>query len=305
MTWLLWCWMMAGGVSLWGMDAAAVTLSDGKEGTTFFLFGTGAVGAAEALPEALAAGKYSAVDVSSWARRADHEAILRRLKEAGFKVERFYAYAPGAPDWARRNLVAAMPELPPSRPLQWVELPISGDAYNLRYKLPGKFPRGVRYVTIHNTAEPFSARQERDRVEFRRDRMSVSFHFAVDEKEAVRILPLDIHGWHAGDGGKGPGNTESIGIEICRSQCRDAADDWYRRSEANAALLAAALLRHYGLTAAELRMHRDWSGKFCPHRILEEQRWPAFRQAVAERLAADPAPEERTLLAELAKAPQP
>ena len=123
--------------------------------------------------------------------------------------------------------------------------------------------------------------QERDRVDFRRDKASISYHFAVDEKEAVQILPMSIHGWHAGDGGKGAGNTRSIGIEICRSQCRDNADMLYRRAEANAAVLAAALLRKYNLTPEDLRMHYDWSKKFCPHRILEEKRFEEFKKQVA------------------------
>lgn len=78
--------------------------------------------------------------------------------------------------------------------------------------------------------------------------MSVSFHFAVDEREAVQILPLAIHGWHAGDG-RGPGNTESIGVEICRSQCRGPADWQYRpqRSERrNSHFRAAAALQADG-----------------------------------------------------------
>ena len=158
----------------------------------------------------------------------------------------------------------------------------------------------MKYITIHNTAEPFSARQERDRVDFRRDGMSVSFHFAVDEHEAVQILPLAIHGWHAGDG-RGPGNTESIGVEICRSQCRGPADWQYRRSEANAEILASALLRHFRLTAADLRMHQDWTGKYCPHRILEENRFESFRSRVSARLANPPDEEEQRLLAGLTR----
>ena len=156
---------------------------------------------------------------------------------------------------------------------------LDDNPYNRRYKRPGPMPE-MKYITIHNTAEPFSARQERDRVNNRRDNMSVSFHFAVDENEAVQILELDEHGWHAGDGENGEGNNKSIGIEICRSQCYGESDHLYRESEENAVRLAATLLNYYALTPDDLRMHQDWSGKYCPHRILDEKSWESFKERV-------------------------
>ncbi len=169
--------------------------------------------------------------------------------------------------------------------------------YNRELKLAPEF-ESVDYITIHNTAEPFTARQERDRVNSRNDGVPVSFHFAVDENEAVQILPLHYAGWHAGDG-SGPGNTRSIGIEICRSQWREEHPERYYRSEENAARLAAWLLDKYDLPTAALRMHQDWSGKYCPHRILERDGWEYFkarvdswrgRTTVAEIAANAPSP---------------
>ncbi len=152
--------------------------------------------------------------------------------------------------------------------------------YNREYKLPG--PMTPRYVTIHNTANKAPAVRERDYLNNRRDSVYISFHFAVDESEAVQIMPMDMHGWHAGDG-HGDGNMKSIGIEICRSILYDG--DLYRRSEDNAVKLAAWLLFVNHLTIDDLRMHQDWSGKKCPHRIIEDNRWPEFRQRVADSLA--------------------
>ncbi len=277
--------------------SAAVALSRDKAGNeTFFVFGTGAVGPLAELPAELKRSGFGSADLSAWSDKIDYETLLAALRSAGIEVVRCYVPESGKAAHFRKNPAGPEPEESGERSVVYVSAPIEENAYNRRYKLPGKF-EAVRYVTIHNTAEPFSARQERDRVDFRRDNMSVSFHYAVDEREAVQILPLAIHGWHAGDGGRGPGNTESIGIEICRSQCRGAADWQYRRSEANAEILAAALLRHFELTAAELRTHQDWSGKYCPHRILEENRFESFRARVAARLAAEPDREEQALLA--------
>ncbi|MDD3117643.1 MAG: N-acetylmuramoyl-L-alanine amidase [Victivallales bacterium] len=159
---------------------------------------------------------------------------------------------------------------------------VEDNQYNRRYKLPGPMTE-VKSVTIHNTAEPFSAKQERERVNNRRDNASVSFHFAVDEAEAVQILPLGQHGWHAGDG-NGNGNMHSIGIEICRSQCYGRDEHLYRSAEANAAVLAAWLLKEHRLGIDALKKHQDWNGKYCPHRILEEKRWQEFKARVAAQM---------------------
>lgn len=151
----------------------------------------------------------------------------------------------------------------------------------------------IKYVTIHNTAEPYSAIEERTRVNLRTTSVT-SFHFCVDEKEAVQILPDYTHGWHAGDGRR-DGNMHSIGIEIARSQCIGKDSELYRQSERNAAVLAAYLLKKYGLSTDDLRMHYDWIGKHCPHRILDAGTWEEFKASVAEIMRNLPEPEKVTL----------
>ena len=156
--------------------------------------------------------------------------------------------------------------------------------YNRQYKFGNPMP-DVRFITIHNTWNFGPAQNERDYLDRRRDRQYLSFHFAVDETEAIQILPLDVNGWHAGDGSAGDGNRRSIGIEICRSRCVGDDEILYRRAEANGVRLAALLLHRYRLPAEALRKHQDWNGKNCPHRILDEHRWEEFRAAVAASLA--------------------
>ncbi len=148
--------------------------------------------------------------------------------------------------------------------------------YNLKYKLAG--PMTAEYITIHNTANSASAAAERNYLNSRQDSEYISFHFAVDESEAVQIMPLNVHGWHAGDG-HGDGNMKSIGIEICRSTIYSS--DIYYRAEANAVKLVAYLLYVTGLTVDDLRMHYDWSGKLCPHRIIADNSWESFKQRVS------------------------
>jgi len=218
--------------------------------------------------------------LSAWGGDPPPAAVVEKLRAAGFRLAA--AFGPGTAErpWFRRDLGSETWEEPPEPP-RFTDL-LLPDTPEQRIKFPSLFRDGVGFVTIHNTAEPFSAVDERMRVANRRN-VRTSFHFAVDEREIVQLLPLEFHGWHAGDG-DGDGNLRSVGLEICRSVFRGVNDWLYRRAEDNAAALAAALLNYFDLTPAELRMHRDWSGKFCPHRILEENSWNSFTARVAAKL---------------------
>lgn len=54
-----------------------------------------------------------------------------------------------------------------------------------------------QYITVHNTANDASANNE---VKYMiNNNNQTSFHFAVDDVEAVQGLPLDRNGWHSGE----------------------------------------------------------------------------------------------------------
>lgn len=159
--------------------------------------------------------------------------------------------------------------------------PLTDNEYNRYYKLSGPMEK-VTSITIHNTANKATAMEERNYLNRRHDKVFISFHYAVDEKKAVQIMPENIHGWHAGDG-RGKGNMESIAIEICRSTHPDLT--LYSQAEENAVHLAAWLLDKHHLSIDDLRMHKDWSGKHCPHRILDDNSWDSFKQRVAQSMA--------------------
>ena len=97
----------------------------------------------------------------------------------------------------------------------------------------------------------------------------VSWHFTVDDKKCVQSLPINEQGWHAG---KYPsdkasiGNKTSIGIEICENRGINQSD-----ANNRAALLTAALLLQIGLDISSVVPHKHWSGKWCPHLLLDEQ----------------------------------
>lgn len=133
----------------------------------------------------------------------------------------------------------------------------------------------ARTVVIHNTAMDASAENEAKYVHSGKG--GVTYHYAVDDKEAIQLLPHNKSGWHAGDGGKKDGGRYGIAIEICYSKSGGAR---YDKSEDNAAHLAAQILKQEGLSITALSKHQDWSGKYCPHRMLSRNGWPAFVKRV-------------------------
>lgn len=223
------------------------------------------------------------VVLSAWSGDPPVAEVADALRRAGFRVAAAFGPGPEDDPWHRADFGGEVWAEGAARPVEYRFLPLP-DTPEQRVKFPAPFRDGVGFVTIHNTAEPFSAFDERARVANRKG-VRTSFHFAVDEREIVQLLPLEFHGWHAGDG-DGNGNLRSVGVEICRSVFRGANDWLYRRAEENAALLASSLLRRFGLPLSALRTHRDWSGKYCPHRILEAGSRDDFTTRVAAKLSA-------------------
>ena len=138
-----------------------------------------------------------------------------------------------------------------------------------------------QYITVHNTANDASAKSEANYHNRADNHNSVSYHVAIDDVEAVQVLPFNRNAFHCGDGGNGTGNRKSIGIEICYSK---SGGERYRKAEENAVHYIASLLKQYGWGVDRLRQHYDWSKKNCPHRIRDEKRWDSFVARVKARL---------------------
>ena len=132
------------------------------------------------------------------------------------------------------------------------------------------------FLTIHNTANNASALAEISYMIGNWD--EVSYHWAVDDVQAIQGIEHNRNGWHSGDGANGTGNRKSIGIEICYSLT--PGNPKYAKSEDNGAKLAAIILHQYGWGIDRIRKHQDWSGKYCPHRILDNGNWEGFKGKV-------------------------
>ena len=145
-----------------------------------------------------------------------------------------------------------------------------------KYGIKCPYAMVPEFVTIHNTANDASALAEISFMIGNWD--EVSYHWAVDDVQAIQAIEHNRNGWHAGDNAKGTGNRKSIGIEICHSLTPGNLK--YAKSEDNGAKLAAIILHQYGWGIDRIRKHQDWSGKYCPHRILDNGNWEGFKGKV-------------------------
>ena len=167
-----------------------------------------------------------------------------------------------------------------------------GDKFKADRRLSGGTGK-VAGVTIHNTGD--LPKVEEDAEQYTRatwpnaNMNDARVHYYVDDINAWQNLEDTEVGWHAGDG-SGPGNGTTISIEIIMDGKGGAEDV---KAEENGAILAALLLKKYGLTIDQLYTHNHWMGhpdkivqgarKNCPLYILPH--WAEFKAKVEEKLA--------------------
>ena len=152
-----------------------------------------------------------------------------------------------------------------------------------RKNRPGR-ANPMRYVTIHNTGNQNPGTDaKRHAAHVKSDAAAnapVSWHYTVDEHGAYQHLPDGEDAFHCGDGA-GPGNRQSIGIEICMN-----SDGDLRKATGNAAALAAGLCKKYNIPLENVVQHHRWSGKNCPQMLRAGQPygWGAFMANVQEMM---------------------
>ncbi|MCY3881666.1 MAG: N-acetylmuramoyl-L-alanine amidase [Chloroflexi bacterium] len=132
------------------------------------------------------------------------------------------------------------------------------------------------YITIHQTGNPRPTADAHAHARWMAREAPYSWHATIDDHEVWQSLDWGEQGWHAGDGAGGPGNTTSIGLEICMHEGIDEA-----AADLNAAWLAARL-RLDGHGYEGIVQHNHWTGKNCPALIRAEPgRWEHFLEQVA------------------------
>ncbi|HFR4151492.1 TPA: N-acetylmuramoyl-L-alanine amidase [Bacillus cereus] len=136
-------------------------------------------------------------------------------------------------------------------------------------------------ITFHNTYNDAPAINERNNVA--NNSTGTSFHIAVDDKEAIQLIPFNRNAWHAGDGANGRGNRNSIGVEICYSM---SGGERYRKAELNAVEVIAQLMIQFDIPISKVKTHQERNGKYCPHRMLDEGRVQWFKNQCASRASS-------------------
>lgn len=147
---------------------------------------------------------------------------------------------------------------------------------------PGE-KRKIMYVVIHETDNESmgaDAKAHNNFIHTNGVTNELSWHYTVDDHEIWHHIPDDETAFHAGDhmDDKG-GNKNGIGVEMCVN-----ADGNYEATLRNAQKLAAALLHEYGLSIRDLKKHQDFSGKNCPSKLLNANRWDEFTSGVQDEL---------------------
>ncbi|MED4699606.1 N-acetylmuramoyl-L-alanine amidase [Lysinibacillus capsici] len=151
-----------------------------------------------------------------------------------------------------------------------------------KYSIKAPYIMVPQYITVHNSANDAPATNEISYMI--NNNNQVSYHVAIDDKEVIQAIPFNRSAWHCGDGGGSAdpnahkkGNRISIGVEICYSKSGGVR---YGVAEENAVQYIAKLLKQYGWDIGRVKKHQDWNGKYCPHRILAEDRWKSFLKRI-------------------------
>ena len=155
-----------------------------------------------------------------------------------------------------------------------------------KYPIKAPYTMVPQYITVHNTANDAPAVNEISYMIGNNNQ--VSYHVSVDDKEVIQAIPFNRNAWHCGDGGGSndpntlkKGNRISIEVEICYSKSGGVR---YGVAEENAVQYIAKLLKQYGWGIDRVKKHQDWNGKYCPHRILSEDRWGSFLNRIKKAM---------------------
>lgn len=143
-------------------------------------------------------------------------------------------------------------------------------------------------ITLHNTDNQMPAINEINYMNSNNNQ--TSYHVAVDEKEAIQGVPFNRNAWHSGDGLNGYGNRNTVAIEICRNYDRsrkttnlnEPLKSQYSKAEQNAIKYVAQLCIDLGIVANNnnIKTHNNWNGKWCPSKILNENRLQSVKNAI-------------------------
>ena len=118
-----------------------------------------------------------------------------------------------------------------------------------------------QYITIHETGNTNKGVNAINHSKYINNGSSATWHYTVDDKNIVKHYKEDIQCWHCGDG-KGDGNLNSIGIEMCIN-----SDGDFNKTIENTIQLVIFLMNKFNIPISNVVQHNYWSGKNCPMNI--------------------------------------
>lgn len=146
----------------------------------------------------------------------------------------------------------------------------------------------ANYITIHETANYDKGADAQAHANIQSNGYAATWHWTVDDKEAIQSFPHNVRCWHAGDG-KGKGNYQSIGVEICVN-----ADGDFKQAVENATELVKKIMKDEGVSTSNVVQHNHWSGKNCPANLRGDSRgisWSDLKKMLGGDGDGDPDPE--------------
>lgn len=137
--------------------------------------------------------------------------------------------------------------------------------------------REIKYIVIHETDNRSTgAGAYKHSLYLYSNNDSINgWHYTVDENEIYHNLPDNELAWHAGDGQSGDGNNFGVGIEMSVN-----VDGNYDKTLDNTVKLIVYLMHEYDLNIEDVKLHRDFSGKICPHRMITENKVDIFYEKI-------------------------
>ena len=118
-----------------------------------------------------------------------------------------------------------------------------------------------KYITIHETGNTNKGANALNHAKYINNGSSVTWHYTVDDTQIIQHYEDSVQCWHAGDG-RGEGNTNSIGIEMCIN-----SDGDFNKTIENTIELVKHLMNKHNIPIENVVQHNKWSGKDCPANI--------------------------------------
>ena len=140
--------------------------------------------------------------------------------------------------------------------------------------------RLIKYVVIHETDNrAIGTGAYKHSLYLTSNEDSVNgWHYTVDDNSIYHNLPDNMVAWHAGDGrSENGGNMNGIGIEMAVN-----TDGDYNKTIENTVKLVVYLMYEYDLGIEDVKLHKDFSGKICPHRLITENKVDLFYDMIKD-----------------------